>query len=233
MRVLGIETATIACAASLSVDGTIVARRHLHQKNVHAETLMGMVADVLEESGRELNDLDVIAVSIGPGSFTGLRIGLSVAKGLAYAREMRIVSVPTLEALANAALPAVPKEEGYFVLPMLDARRDEVYYQLFDVKDGGLQPCQTERGITINDVVEEVCDLKIVVAGDVNKKFVRLFNRRGGTHVSALRTFGNDLESYNADSVALLGARFATIGKFEEVEALEPRYMKDFFTTAR
>ncbi len=126
MLALGIETATpIASAAVVDGDG-ILAERTLRANGSHARTLLQLADDVLAAAAVPLGSLDLLAVSIGPGSFTGLRIGLSVAKGLALARGLTVVGVPTLAAYARAA----GRRSG-LICPVLDARKGEVYAAAF------------------------------------------------------------------------------------------------------
>ncbi|MDH3253127.1 MAG: tRNA (adenosine(37)-N6)-threonylcarbamoyltransferase complex dimerization subunit type 1 TsaB, partial [Ignavibacteria bacterium] len=131
MTVLGVETATAVCAAALVVDGQAIAEEMVNQRFVHAEKLMSLIQDVLTRSDRGSGDLDGIAVSIGPGSFTGLRIGLAAGKGLSYSLDKPLIAVPTLEALALRTALGGNVPDGTFILPVIDARRNEVYTQLF------------------------------------------------------------------------------------------------------
>src|SRR5512141_577989 len=138
MTLLGIETATTVCAAAVVRDGAVLAEELVDERNVHAERLMGMIDVAFRRSGVGLPAMDGIAVSIGPGSFTGLRIGLSVAKGLAYASGKPIVPVPTLRGLAQKAIDTVGADGFQGVLPLLDARRGDVYCALYRMGDGDL-----------------------------------------------------------------------------------------------
>ncbi|MCC6765652.1 MAG: tRNA (adenosine(37)-N6)-threonylcarbamoyltransferase complex dimerization subunit type 1 TsaB [Deltaproteobacteria bacterium] len=126
MRILAIDTATWRCGVALVRDGVVVAERSERATSNHAGILPRLVAETLEEGGR-IGAGDAIAVTIGPGSFTGLRIALSFAKGLAFAGAYRLLGVPTLDALALAA----PEAEGR-VCAVLDARKREVYAGLYE-----------------------------------------------------------------------------------------------------
>lgn len=135
MRILAIDTATAACSAALMVGDAIVARRFVPMARGHAEALMPMVESVMAEAGTAYGDLDLIATTVGPGTFTGLRVGLAAARGLAVAGGLPVVGVTTLEALAHGVDPGV--RQGRSVVAALDARRGEVYVQAFD---DGLKP---------------------------------------------------------------------------------------------
>lgn len=132
MRVLGIDTALFSCAAALMADGRSLAWRREERLRGHAERLLPMVEEVLAEAQASFSDIDLIAVTIGPGTFTGLRIGLAAARGLALALDRPLAGVSTLEACAVAAIEARPELYDVDCLAVIhDARREEVYVELF------------------------------------------------------------------------------------------------------
>jgi len=228
VKVLGIETATEVCAAAIVRDGRVIAEASLDKKNVHAEKLLVLIHTVLEETTTAMDGIDGIAVSIGPGSFTGLRIGLSVAKGLAYATSKPIVAVPTLVALAQRTLDAGKVEPGGFVLAALDARRDEVYCQLFNVTGAGLTSVWDARDMTTTELIGEIDSRDVLLTGDGSMKIL--------SHAGSLRRLrfvGEELSRCSAGNVALLGHRLLGEGRTEDPSTLEPRYIKDFFLNAR
>jgi len=126
MRLLALETATLAGGAALLDGGRLVGESRLNIARTHSERLMAVVDRLLQDCGWEASSLDGLAVSIGPGSFTGLRVGAATAKGLALALEVPVAPVPTLDALA-ATLPFADAP----VCPLLDARKNEVYCSLY------------------------------------------------------------------------------------------------------
>lgn len=130
--ILCIETATKLCSVALARDGIVLASRDPESdKHVHAEKVNVFVAEVLDEAGLTLADLDAVAVGIGPGSYTGLRIGLSAAKGLCFALDIPIIGIGTLTTLMSAAKVSSVTEAMCW--PMIDARRMEVFTQPFDL----------------------------------------------------------------------------------------------------
>lgn len=135
MNILALETATAACSAALLCGGALAARRHVAMMRGHAEALMPMVEDVMAEAGVAYGELDLIATTVGPGTFTGLRVGLAAARGLALAGGLPMIGVTTLEALAHGVDAGL--RAGRPVVAALDARRGEVYLQCFD---GDLAP---------------------------------------------------------------------------------------------
>jgi len=129
MRILGFDTATNACSAALWRDGAVVARRHEPMARGHAERLMPMILEVMAEAAVDFADLDAVAVTNGPGAFTGLRIGLAAARGLALASGLPCLAVTTLEAVAAGVADA--ERQGRLLLVALDAKRADIYAQAF------------------------------------------------------------------------------------------------------
>ena len=158
MRILGIETATRAASVAVVADGKILAETVRESPQSFSETLMPQVEEVIKVSG-SFQKLDAVAVSIGPGSFTGLRIGLATAKALAYAWGIKIIGVPTLLAMSYN-FPAAK------VLPLIDAQKNRAYCQLFEdtsaLTDLAVEP--------IDDIIASVKHLEIFLCGDVLHK---------------------------------------------------------------
>jgi tRNA threonylcarbamoyladenosine biosynthesis protein TsaB len=134
MRLLALETATLAGGAALLEDGRLIGESRLNIALTHSERLMAMVDRLLQDCAWEVGSLDGLAVSIGPGSFTGLRVGAATAKGLALALDVEVAPVPTLDALA-ATLPFADAP----VCPLLDARKGEVYCSLYRWRGAGME----------------------------------------------------------------------------------------------
>jgi tRNA threonylcarbamoyladenosine biosynthesis protein TsaB len=160
--VLALDCATIACSAAVWRDGEVVARRLRPGRRGHAEVLMPMVQDVMAEADLAYDALDAIAATVGPGTFTGLRIGLAAARGLALAAGLPLVGVTTLEAIAHG----VPESAraGRTVLVVLDARRGQVYAQAFgpDLAPRG-EPAALAPGVAA--ALVDDAD-KVLLAGD-------------------------------------------------------------------
>ena len=229
MTVLGIETATTICAAALLRDGTTVHEASLDSENVHAERLLGQIDEVLGRGGIPVRALDAVAVSIGPGSFTGLRIGLSVAKGLAYAASLSVIGVPTLEALARHAAAADPAAKEEFVLAALDARRDEVYCQLFWRAQDDLTPAWDAAAMTVGELRELIADRDVLVAGNAVRKVIGTER----TYLPRAREASAHASRCSAAAVAALGTRMFRAGMKHDPAALEPLYIKEFFLKSR
>lgn len=232
MTVLGIETATAVCGAALVRDGVIAAEQSLEEKNVHAERLLGLIDRVLVDGDPRqgkadpLRSLEGIAVSVGPGSFTGLRIGLSVAKGLAFARELPLVGVPTLVALARHAAATDPPAAGEWILAALDARRDEVYYQIFDYSGS---PLRDAGDCDVGALRSEIGDHPLLVTGDGAMKVIN--GGSGGGH--RMRLASPPALLCSAAGVARLGEEMLREGHRDDPVTLEPLYIKEFFLKKR
>jgi tRNA threonylcarbamoyladenosine biosynthesis protein TsaB len=226
VNVLGIETATTVCAAALVRGGTVVAESLLDAGRVHAEQLMGQIAAVLGPGGVE--SLGGVAVSIGPGSFTGLRIGVSVAKGIAFAGDIPLVGVPTLEALALHAAETDGTPAGTRLLAALDARRDEVYCQLFEVTENGPVPLWDARDMTLGALMDEMHGSGARVTGEGAAK---VLSRSGAPET--LSIVPEAARRSSAGSVARIGEKLLLAGRRDDESLLEPRYIKDFFLKTR
>ncbi|MEE8444838.1 MAG: tRNA (adenosine(37)-N6)-threonylcarbamoyltransferase complex dimerization subunit type 1 TsaB, partial [Alphaproteobacteria bacterium] len=129
VKLLAFDTAAGACSAALWADGRILAQESAEMARGHAERLMPMIASVMDRAGLAFGDLDAYAVTVGPGAFTGLRVGLAAARGLALAGDRPVLGVGTLEALA-AAVPEAERRDRR-ILAALDSKRDDVFFQLF------------------------------------------------------------------------------------------------------
>jgi tRNA threonylcarbamoyladenosine biosynthesis protein TsaB len=231
MSVLGIETATMVCAAAVASQGKILAESAVEERNIHAERVMSIIDDVLRRAGVSPRGLGAVAVSIGPGSFTGLRIGLSVAKGLAAAAEKPLVAVPTLEALARRV--ARPEDSGTRVLSLLDARRDEVYCQLFVCKEGSIEGCDEPQDLTLREVARLIGEQPVFVTGEGAGKF-RAFMESSRPDLRPFVRFAEGPASRcSAATVALMGEELLGLGRIEDAAVLEPSYIKEFFFKTR
>ena len=157
MLILGIETSAKACSAALCRDGELLAQSYERTGLTHSRTLLPMIENMLSNTETPKDAIDMVAVAQGPGSFTGIRIGISTAKGLCWGLDIPAVGVSTLEAMAQSAR-FVP--EGTIVCPAMDARRSQLYNALFTVQNGdGWAICEKalkERGVVCTVAPEEL-----------------------------------------------------------------------------
>ncbi|MBI4838219.1 MAG: tRNA (adenosine(37)-N6)-threonylcarbamoyltransferase complex dimerization subunit type 1 TsaB [Nitrospirae bacterium] len=151
MKILALETATMAGSAAIVQDEELIGEIRVNISTAHAERLMPSIEYLLKASRISIKDIDAFAVSIGPGSFTGLRIGLSTAKGFSYSTGKPIISVPTLDAFART-LPFCP----HFICPMLDARKNEVYAGLYKWEIGICTKIVPETAINPADFLRQI-----------------------------------------------------------------------------
>lgn len=162
MNILALESSAAACSAALCRDGALTAQFFQCSGLTHSRTLLPMVNDLLERCGQGLDQVDVIAVAAGPGSFTGLRIGVSAAKGLAWAGEKPCAPCSTLESMAWP----LAHLEGRLIVCAMDARRSQVYNALFWARGEGLERLSPDRAVSLEELGEELKNFpgpKIVV----------------------------------------------------------------------
>ena len=217
MTVLGIETATSVCGVALVREDAALAERSLNIGTHHAERLLPMIREVLEQVGLALREVDGVAVSIGPGSFTGLRIGLSTAKGLCWSAGLPLIAVPTLAAFA-AQFPfaACP------VCPALDARKQEVYAGLYDTSSGEprtrIAPSAVSPASFFGSLNEPT-----LFAGDG----ARLYRAEILAALGEKARFApSSLDRTSAAAVAALGLSMLKRGETEDLSGAEPVYLR-------
>jgi tRNA threonylcarbamoyladenosine biosynthesis protein TsaB len=223
--ILNLETATRMCSVALSENGKLLALKELGGEYTHAENLTLFIEDVFAQSQRRLKDLDAISVSKGPGSYTGLRIGVSTAKGLCYSLGIPLMGVGTLDALLLAfdPSPAIPngEEQAAVKCPMLDARRMEVYCALYDSEGTILEPVSAKI-IDEQSFLDYLEKGKVTFFGDGAMKCRTLI-----THPNAL--FVDHIVPSAKYMIPLSEAAFEQ-KRFEDVAYFEPYYLKDFHT---
>ena len=163
MRLLAFETSAKAASAALLEDGRLLGESYQNTGMTHSQTLMVMAEDILKTAGLTARDVEAVAVAAGPGSFTGIRIGVAAAKGFAWGGELPCYGVSTLEAMARG----LGIWDGY-VLPVMDARRSQVYNALFLAEAGKLTRLTEDRAIALADLAEELKNLQkpIFLVGD-------------------------------------------------------------------
>lgn len=212
---LNVETATKNCSVSLSEGGELLACIEIAEAHFsHAEKLHVFMADLLEEHGKNWHDVRAIAVSQGPGSYTGLRIGVSAVKGLCYALDIPMIAVDTLEVLARQLVV----EEGYIV-PMIDARRMEVYTAVYSA---GYEQLEAVEALVVeSDSFSRFKDVSLHFVGDGAEKCRGLLN-------GVKNVFYGDIVYPTARDMVLLSFQKFEAQDFVDVAYFEPFYLKDF-----
>ena len=212
--ILNIETATKNCSVALSKDGKTLAIRELSEQNYsHAEKLHVFIEELLLETNVALKDLKAISVSQGPGSYTGLRIGVSSAKGLCYALSIPLIAVDTLEILARK----INISNGT-ILPMIDARRLEVYSAFFDSNYAKIREIKAEI-IDKNSFQDETEILHLI--GDGAMKFKEILTDEKFKYYP-------EIQFPSAAEMSLISFQKFQNNQFEDVAYFEPFYLKDF-----
>jgi len=222
--ILQLETATQVCAAAIAADGQTIARRDIDEPNVHASRLTVLVQALLQESGLTFADLHAVAVSKGPGSYTGLRIGVSVAKGFCYSTDLPLIAVSTLDAMAQgfaAAHPGAIAAEAW-LCPMIDARRMEVYTSAYNRRLEQVRP--VEARIIDHASFDDLDGTPVTLFGSGADKFSGLFAEH--PTVTVVPGFRNSASHFSA-----LAYNAYLAGDFVDVAYFEPYYLKDFVAT--
>jgi tRNA threonylcarbamoyladenosine biosynthesis protein TsaB len=217
--ILNIETATKNCSVSLAKNGeTILCKEIAEQGYSHAERLHVFIEEILKEAKVNFNDLSAVAVSKGPGSYTGLRIGVSAAKGLCYALGIPLIAIDTLTILANQI-----KVENGLIIPMIDARRMEVYSAIFNSYSEKIREVQAE--ILTEESFNSVNET-IHFVGDSSEKAKSVLTKNNFVfHDAVVFPSANEMS-------ALSYSKFQN-NDFEDVAYFEPYYLKDFMMTTK
>ena len=221
--ILAIETGTDICSVALVRDGELIALRESDEERNHAKKIAVFVDELLREYDIAAEELDAVAVSKGPGSYTGLRIGVSFAKGLCYGQNIPLVAVGSLDSLVevaredfDAGIIDIEQWDNALLCPMIDARRMEVYTQLFDT-DGVAQSEVEAKIIDTESFAEERKDRPFVIFGNGAKKCTEVLE--GATFIEVIPS---------ARGMARLAEQAFAEGKTEDVAYFEPFYLKDF-----
>ena len=224
--ILHIETATQVCSVALSENGLIQEIRESREKNIHSAIITVFIDEVIKASGKGFSHIDAVAVSKGPGSYTGLRIGVSTAKGICYALDKPLIAVGTLESMAwgmRDEMESLQKEmpsQNILYCPMIDARRMEVYSELFDPNLDPVRGIQAEI-ITTDSFHDLLRDHVVVFAGDGAEKCREVLGHQPNAR------FIRDFQP-SARNMLRIAEQKLQRGEFEDVAYFEPFYLKDF-----
>lgn len=215
--ILNIETATKNCSVSISKEGKTITCKEIATQNFsHAEKLHVFIEELLNETALSFKDLTAVAISQGPGSYTGLRIGVSSAKGFCYALNIPLIAVDTLELLARR----ITVTEG-IIVPMIDARRMEVYSAIFDVDYTKIRKVEAEI-IDLNSYTKIQNTIHLV--GDGISKFKDVLT-------DEKFIFHENITYPSANEMSFLSYEKFKTSDFVDVAYFEPYYLKDFLLT--
>ena len=217
--ILLLETATESCSVALSSGNKIIAEKYINEPKSHASLLAKYTQDILVENNITIQDCSAVAVSEGPGSYTGLRVGVSCAKGVCYGANKPLIAVGTLDTIAQCAIDnGLTDDDTYLIVPMIDARRMEVYTASFNSKGEAIS--KTEAVILNEDSFKEELEKgKVLFTGNGAEKFKTLVN-----HPNAI--FAEQLP--HATGMRVIAAECLNKKEFKDAAYFEPFYLKDF-----
>lgn len=219
--ILSIETATSVCSVALHKDGELVGMQELHLQKSHSGYLAVLIKDILHYANYTLKDIEIIALSKGPGSYTGLRIGAATAKGLCYALDIPLLSVNTLEAMASS-IGKYYRQSDYLLCPMIDARRMEVYCL---ITDSQMNIIEDTKAVIVDELVfKDYLDLRpVIFFGDGAAKCKDILS----THPNAV--FIDDITP-SALNIGLSASGIVKQNRvfYEDLAYFEPFYLKEY-----
>ena len=220
MKILAIDSSSLVASVAVVEDDIMVAEYTINHKKTHSQTLLPMIDEIMRMSEQDINSLDAIAVSGGPGSFTGLRIGSAVAKGLGFVIDKPLIHIPTLDGLAYNMY-----RYDKLICPIMDARRSQVYTGLYHFENGkfvcDLEQCQKDIHDLISVINETGRD--VVFLGDGVKVYKSVIEEE----VKVMYEFAPaHMNMQRAASVAALAVEYYKQGKTESAEEHEPNYLR-------
>ena len=219
--ILAVDTSAKPVSCALAQDGRVLGSFYANTGLTHSQTLMPMIESLLQISEHTISDLDAVAVNAGPGSFTGVRIGVSAVKGLAFAEKLPCIPISTLESMAEnvAAAPDA------VICSLMDARCQQVYTALFEKDiDGNLVRLTADEALTIAEAGEHLSTLErpIVLVGDGSEMCYRAWNET----ISDLYLAPASVRYQNASATAVLACREYSLGRSISAEDLQPLYLR-------
>ena len=217
-KILCIDTTSEFCSVSLFINQNLIENNNSKIERSHSKLLIKLIDDTLNNNKLKIADIDIFSISKGPGSYTGLRIGLSSIKGFCYALNKPLVSINTLKILAISALENID-DKDFILCPMIDARRMEVYTKSFD---HNLNELSNDQAIILEkDTFDNYKDKKVYFFGDGSDKFKKIVNRNNFIF----------LDNINPDSKFMGKLSYDKFinRNFEDLSSFEPNYIKDFY----
>jgi len=220
MKLLAIESSGLVASAAIATEDTLLAEYTVNFKKTHSQTLLPMIDEIVKMTGLDLKEIDAIAVSAGPGSFTGLRIGSATAKGLGLALNKPIVPVPTTQGIAANLYGA----EG-ILCPLMDARRNQVYTGLYRYNKDGFRIVEDQMAVMIDEIIEKVNAYgePVTYLGDGVEAFAEILKEKTNVPFSFAPAH---CSKQRAGALATRAAELFTQGKIESADVHEPEYLR-------
>lgn len=216
--IINLETSTNVCSVALYKEAELISTSEVLVQKSHSSLLTLMVQQCVEQGGFQLKDLNAVALSAGPGSYTGLRIGSSTAKGLCYSLDIPLIAVDTLEAMSVLVSDFVNADS--LLCPMLDARRMEVYYSLL-AKNGSVLNNSTPKILDADSFSEEMNKQEVVFFGNGSEKFSKLIgNKHNAKFLKGIYP--------SAKGIGVLAVERYALSVFNDTIYFEPNYLKEF-----
>ncbi len=221
MKILSIECSAGPCSVAIGEDGKILASAFTNVKLTHSQTLMPMIESALKSSLINIKDVEALAVSVGPGSFTGIRIGISAAKGLAQAEKLPCIAVSSLETMAINY-----SDTNCIVCAVMDARCQQVYNALFEICDGEITRLCNDRALTIDELTLHINalsekNLPIYIVGDGAELFYSFVSDIKNVILS-----DEHRRFQNATGVTVIAEKMLAKGQILNVDELQPLYLR-------
>ena len=220
MKILALDSSGIVASVAIVEDNTLLAEYTVNYKKTHSQTLLPMLDEVAKMTELDLSTIDAIAVTAGPGSFTGLRIGSATAKGLALALKKPLVAVPTVEALAYNLY-----DTNGLICPIMDARRNQVYTGIYRFENHKLVTLEDQMAVSITDLLDKLNERgePVTFLGDG----VPVFEKTIGENLKVPHTFAPaHVNKQRAAAVAALGEIYYREGKLQSAAEHTPEYLR-------
>ncbi|MFN3135686.1 MAG: tRNA (adenosine(37)-N6)-threonylcarbamoyltransferase complex dimerization subunit type 1 TsaB [Candidatus Kryptonium sp.] len=225
--ILVLETSTDLCSISVIANGKTKSKTENNIKKLHAEKLISLIDQTLGNINVNLELISAIAISIGPGSFTGLRVGLSIAKGLCYTTGKPLIAVPTLDALALKATKVCKIVERYvdddlYICPILNAKQNDFYYSLYKFQDGKLTRTMPYLFGSVDEIKREVRKGFILIGDGIVNLKENFYNQ------DVVLIDDDEFNRPDASYVGKIAEDKYRIGDFADINSIEPLYVKEF-----
>ncbi len=225
--ILAMDTSTDLCSIIVIANEKTKSKIKTHLKQVHAEKIIFMIEQALGNINKTINDISSVAISIGPGSFTGLRIGLSVAKGLCYALGKPLITVPTLDAMAESVFNICSLISKYnkteiYICPMLNAKQNDFYYSIYRFNENKIERIDEYQIGTADDLKRQLKGKTILLGDAVEFVAENFYNQ------DDIILFGEEFNYPDAYYVAKIARKKYENGEFADLNSTEPLYIKEF-----